>query len=193
MPTIFGTNKNEGRIFVPAMPLIVPGTHFPPTPADTAASMRHFFSYWSSNTTVIANAAQSVLEEYPSSAYANEWYRASAVLTHYFFSCPTRRSAEAIASHGVPIYLYQFTYDLDWIEYGLLGDYHTSEIVSACSRVDAGTVGSPVLTLLLSVCRCNLQDCTTGGRAMTVVPLACSGYRAVVTDVLTHRVAPACV
>ena len=28
----------------------------------------------------------------------------------------------------MPIHLYQFTYDLDWIEYPLLGDYHTSEI-----------------------------------------------------------------
>ena len=151
--------------------------------------MRHFFSYWSSNTTVIANAAQSVLEEYPSSAYANEWYRASAVLTHYFFSCPTRRSAEAIASHGVPIYLYQFTYDLDWIEYGLLGDYHTSEIVSVLAL---GSTLARLGHLFLPFC------CRFTGVISRTVRLAAALWllclwRAVVTDVLTHRVAPACV
>lgn len=150
VPTIFGTNKNEGRIFVPAMPLVVPGTHFPPTPDDIVASMHHFFSYYSSNMTVVEAAAQSVLVEYPDNDYANEWYRASAVLTHFFFTCPTRRSAEAIAAHGVPIYLYQFTYDLDWIEYGLLGDYHTSEIVSlACLGAQGIVLHRLTHTLLL--------------------------------------------
>ena len=75
VPTIFGTNKNEGRIFVPAMPFVVPGTHFPPTPADTEASMHHFFEYYTTNQTTIATAAASVLVEYPSEDYANEWVR----------------------------------------------------------------------------------------------------------------------
>ncbi len=34
VPTIFGTNKNEGSIFVPAIIAMVPGTHFPPQDAD---------------------------------------------------------------------------------------------------------------------------------------------------------------
>lgn len=33
VPVIFGTNLNEGTIFVPALVLVVPGTPFPPTPA----------------------------------------------------------------------------------------------------------------------------------------------------------------
>ncbi len=34
VPTIFGTNRNEGIVFAPQIPQIVPGTHFPPTPSD---------------------------------------------------------------------------------------------------------------------------------------------------------------
>ena len=34
VPVIFGTNKNEGTIFVPTLPLVVPGTSFPPSTAD---------------------------------------------------------------------------------------------------------------------------------------------------------------
>ena len=34
VPTIFGTNNNEGTIFVPAIVVLVPGTNFPPDNAD---------------------------------------------------------------------------------------------------------------------------------------------------------------
>ena len=34
VPIIFGTNKNEGSIFVPALVVVVPGMHFPPQDAD---------------------------------------------------------------------------------------------------------------------------------------------------------------
>jgi carboxylesterase type B len=34
VPTIFGTNANEGSIFVPALILMIPGTNFPPQDAD---------------------------------------------------------------------------------------------------------------------------------------------------------------
>ena len=37
VPVIFGTNKNEGTIFVPALVVVVPGTKFPPTTANLEA------------------------------------------------------------------------------------------------------------------------------------------------------------
>lgn len=44
VPAIFGTNKDEGTIFVPALPLIVKGTHFPPTPDDLTQGMERTHS-----------------------------------------------------------------------------------------------------------------------------------------------------
>jgi hypothetical protein len=39
VPSIFGTNNNEGSIFVPAIVLMLPGTHFPPQDADITIGM----------------------------------------------------------------------------------------------------------------------------------------------------------
>lgn len=36
VPAIFGTNKNEGSVFVPAMLFMIPGVNFPPQDADIA-------------------------------------------------------------------------------------------------------------------------------------------------------------
>jgi hypothetical protein len=85
------------------------------------------------------------------------WARGADMLTHYFFSCGTRRTARALAAvsapalrrrrrcghsppptrvgersqKGVPVYLYQFSHKLSFeagLEYDLLGDYHVSEL-----------------------------------------------------------------
>ena len=132
VPTIFGTNKNEGTIFVPLLTEVVPGTHFPPSTADMEQALPHFFKYYSDNTTDITRVTEEVLTMYPLSAYKNnKWRRASAIMTDWFFLCGTRRSARAIAAAGVPMYLYRFTMDLPWLEYILLGDFHSAEIVSS--------------------------------------------------------------
>lgn len=82
------------------------------------------------NTTAVGMMMPSMLSLYPLSQYKdNSWDRASDVLTDYFFACGTRRSARAVASHNVPIWLYHFVYKLDFIEGALLGDYHASELV----------------------------------------------------------------
>lgn len=138
VPTIFGTNKNEGTIFVPLLTEVVPGTHFPPSTADMEQALPHFFKYYSDNTTDITRVTEEVLTMYPLSAYKNnKWRRASAIMTDWFFLCGTRRSARAIAAAGVPMYLYRFTMDLPWLEYLLLGDFHSAEIVSG----EAGWLG----------------------------------------------------
>jgi len=76
VPAIFGTNENEGRIFVPAMPAMVPGTSFPPKSGDLEKAMHHFFEYYSTNQSAIAAATQMVADQYPNSHYANSWVRA---------------------------------------------------------------------------------------------------------------------
>jgi len=127
VPTIFGTNQNEGTIFVPAIILMVPGTNFPPQDADIEKALyRVFDMYPSAN---VAAVVPKVIAQYPAANYDGGWARASDLLTHYFFTCGVRRSARAIIDHGVPLWLYHFEYRFSFIEYDLLGDYHASELV----------------------------------------------------------------
>lgn len=129
VPFILGTNGNEGSIFIPIMPLVVPNTTFPPTDADIPRIVDHAYDMYPTNN--LLNITQTVMAAYPPYANGNNWERAADLLTHCFFSCGTRRTARAIASQGVPVYLYQFTHKLSFLmglEYDLLGDYHTSEM-----------------------------------------------------------------
>ncbi len=51
MPTIFGTNKDEGTIFVPLLPFIINGTHFPPTSDDIEKGVEQLLDMYNSNKT----------------------------------------------------------------------------------------------------------------------------------------------
>ena len=63
-----------------------------------AALQRVFDMYDATNVNAVI---PKILAEYPSANYADGWARASDLLTHYFFSCGTRRSARAVdASKG---------------------------------------------------------------------------------------------
>ena len=48
--------------------------------------------------------------------------------TDFFFACATRRAARAIVAAGVDLWLYQFTQELPWASYPVIGDYHSSEV-----------------------------------------------------------------
>lgn len=130
VPTIMGTNKNEGSIFIPAFVLIVPGMQFPPRQQDIPALIEHAFNMYSAD--ALRNATAAILPIYPESAYFNDsWSQGSDMLTHAFFSCANRRASRALAQQGVPVWLYQFSHALHWPEVELLpelGDYHTSEL-----------------------------------------------------------------
>jgi len=42
------------------------------------------------------------------------------------FVCPTRRAARAVADAGLNVWVYQYRYKEDWIEFPYIGDYHSS-------------------------------------------------------------------
>lgn len=129
VPTIFGTNKNEGMIFVPAFPIVVKNTSFPPSDADMRLIVRHEMIARKMNASVVDSIVDSIMDHYPTAAYGgNLWHRAAGMLTDYFFACGHRRSARAVSATHEDMYLYHFEAKLPWIEYGLLGDYHTTEI-----------------------------------------------------------------
>lgn len=129
VPTIFGTNHDEGSIFVPLLPLVAKGAVFPPNNQSIVLALQRMFNMYSS--TVLARLIPRMLSAYPESAYAgDQWARTSAMITHFFFRCGVRRSARAIvqSAGAPPLWLYHFNYKLDWLEGPLLGDYHTSEL-----------------------------------------------------------------
>jgi carboxylesterase type B len=129
VPTIFGTNHDEGSIFVPLLPLVAKGAVFPPNNASIVLALKRMFNMY--NSSRLAAAIPRMLAAYPESAYeGNQWARTSAMITHFFFRCGVRRSARAIvqSAQAPPLWLYHFNYKLDWIEGPLLGDYHTSEL-----------------------------------------------------------------
>ena len=119
VPIIFGTNRDEGMIFAPELPQIVPGTHFPPTTDDIEKGVEHLLDMFKTNLTKVI--AAEVVAMYPSSAFQDEWHRMSAILTDFMFACSVRRAARVIADFGVPIWLYHYEYAMDFIEYPLLG------------------------------------------------------------------------
>ena len=96
VPTILGTNVNEGDLF---MYLWKVDTNAAPTPADVRASLAVLFS---------AAQVDQIATKYAVDADAPTAF--SHIITDGVFACPTRRTARAIAAAGAPAYLYQFTY-----------------------------------------------------------------------------------
>jgi len=131
VPLVLGTNHDEGSIFVPLLPIVCPGTHFPPTNAsDIETFVRRMMSDPRFNATLVARfAAQAIVEYGPSNYPDNNFaHMGSDMLTDFFFACPARRTARAASAVGVATYLYQFAYALTWPEALVLGDYHSSEV-----------------------------------------------------------------
>lgn len=82
----------------------------------------HFFL---NNETLV----EEVLKLYPAGDFDDsDDERAAMVLRDCFFACPMRRAARAIDANGESAFLYHFTYPIHWVEGGLLGDYHASEL-----------------------------------------------------------------
>lgn len=79
----------------------------------------HFFN---------ASATTAILNQYSWMSSADSM--AAAILTDFFFTCPARRVAAAIAAQPTakPVYLYEFEYLPNWIDVDVLGDYHTTEL-----------------------------------------------------------------
>jgi len=121
VPTIMGTNKDEGTIFVLMFPLVVPDYRIPLNEAQFNRTIQYFFD--SRAPTVLANMEK----YYPKASFKLLEGRAAALLRDYFFACPSRRLVRA-AGAASPSRLYHFVYVGDFIEDPILGDYHSAEL-----------------------------------------------------------------
>eukprot|EP00049_Salpingoeca_infusionum_P010555 m.182680 g.182680 ORF g.182680 m.182680 type:complete len:554 (+) comp14674_c0_seq3:190-1851(+) len=120
VPIIMGTNHDEGTLFVEPMKNVVPGVKIPLNDADADKVLAHFFN---------ATTVTAVNTQYPKGNFKDQDDRLATVLRDFFFLCPTRDALLTINKFNVSTYMYQFNYEMsNWIDYDLLGDYHTSEL-----------------------------------------------------------------
>jgi para-nitrobenzyl esterase len=93
VPTIVGTNLNEGALF-----LYLWGSPLP-TSSDIRTILAEFFGM----TQVAAIAQHYPVDSDPSTAFKD-------LVTDGIFACPARQIARGLSGAGVATYLYQFTY-----------------------------------------------------------------------------------
>lgn len=124
VPTLIGTNKNEGTGFVTGLNVT--------TPADYAALLEALFP----------GRGAKVAAQYPLAMYGSGKAAVAEVLGDSLFVCPTRNTARALAKGGVATYVYQFTHAVVTPFGPELGVFHGSEIPFI--------FGNPFFTLMLT-------------------------------------------
>jgi len=120
VPLIIGTNHDEGTAFVGAMTSVVGNVTFPISDAELVRILQHFFTP-AQVTQIQAQYAKPAQCKYNVECL-------SLVLRDYFFLCASRRVARTFAANHIPVYLYQFVYNKDFIWKTPLGDFHASEL-----------------------------------------------------------------
>ena len=112
VPTILGSNANEGTLFFALGPTMV---------TDDAA-------YLALVESLVPGQGQEVVDQYPSAMYASPQAAAADVVGDAAFVCPARRTARALAKAGIPAFLYHFTHAPSGALLPDLGAFHSSEI-----------------------------------------------------------------
>lgn len=132
VPVVMGSNKDEGTLFIPIIPLIVPGVSFPLKAGDIPVALRHVFG--------ADFPVEAAMELYPAKQFKCSGSRFAQMLRDNIFTCTARRvalarepfSARAGAGVGAAgngtTHIYHFTYNSGFIETLLLGTYHAAEL-----------------------------------------------------------------
>lgn len=121
VPLLAGTNKDEGTIFILAVPLVVPGTLLPLNEKTFNTTIKYFFG---DNPSVMNNISL----YYPRQQYKSHDEMASHILRDYFFACAARRTLDAVTRQKVSGWMYRYVYDGHFVEDIILGDYHAAEL-----------------------------------------------------------------
>jgi para-nitrobenzyl esterase len=111
VPTLLGTNSNEGALFFA----------FGDPITDDA-------SYETFANALVPGQGQAIVTEYPSAMYGSATNAAAAAVTDAAFTCPARRVARAMATAGVPTYRYHFAHAPENALIKNLGAFHSCEI-----------------------------------------------------------------
>lgn len=112
MPTIFGTNSDEGTLFTQLGSTMI---------ADEAA----FEKFAEEN---IPGHGKEIVAQYPTATYGTAQKAATAAITDGTFTCATRRAARAFTKAGAATFMYHFTYVPKDALLSGLGSFHSAEI-----------------------------------------------------------------
>lgn len=122
VPFVGGSNADEGTLFIPGMPIIVPGISFPLDEDELILVLLHFFD---NNMDYV----DQIIAHYPEEDFNSVFDQGSVILRDYFFICSTRRAHRALNSLGVTTWQYFFSYIYrDPAEYLIWGDFHAAEL-----------------------------------------------------------------
>ena len=113
VPVIFGSNANEGDLFVYLAGLGTIGEPAYNTIAATFASG-------------LGIPAQDLLDQYPAAAYPTPADALSDAIGDAGFVCPMRRAVRGITAHGGTAYLYHFTRAITLL--GITKSFHGAEL-----------------------------------------------------------------
>lgn len=135
VPTIFGTNKDEGTVFVPMVGILtnLADVSFPMTQIGLNKTLTYFYG---GNEELVND----VLEMYPLADYGTQDSRAAAILRDCFFTCSMRRAARALSKYHPKTFLYHFEYPLHWEPEKMFGDYHGSDIDFVWGNLDSSII-----------------------------------------------------
>jgi len=123
VPLIAGTNNNEGSMFVPGLPAIVPEQiSMPMVEQDVTTVLDHFYC---DNSSIV----NTILPLYPLSDFRDPDHQMGMIVRDWFFVCATRRIHRTLYNY-IPknSWMYHFDYVDHWPGYPYLGDYHSSEL-----------------------------------------------------------------
>ncbi|GMI40986.1 hypothetical protein TeGR_g10429 [Tetraparma gracilis] len=126
VPLALGSNQDEGSIFVPALPVMVPGFRYPFTRGSDVELAVHHILDPVLGADVVGEHFDELMAHYPQSKPSDQMMM---ILRDYVFLCPSRRAARAVSASGsADAFMYQFHYKNLWADVVELGDYHGVEI-----------------------------------------------------------------
>jgi para-nitrobenzyl esterase len=111
VPTIIGSNKNEGTIFFALGTTIADDMQY-------LALVEQFFP----------GKGATIVAQYPSASFASPKDAAAEVIGDGWFVCPTRKTARGLSQAGVSTYVYHFTPPINSSFLSNAGTFHSSEI-----------------------------------------------------------------
>merc|ERR1711871_246034 len=76
-----------------------------------------------------SNLAPAVLKQYPISNYKTPFFAAVDALGDQAMSCPARETARYLSDAKVPVYLYFFVHELNWLKIEKRASSHIWELV----------------------------------------------------------------
>jgi para-nitrobenzyl esterase len=110
VPTIIGTNKNEGTLFT------------------TVVTVNSDTEYTNLMDAIYPGHGAAIVAKYPSASFSSINAAIAEAFGDGFFVCSTRRIARALSTAGVATYLYHFVHAFETPIVSQLGVFHSAEI-----------------------------------------------------------------